>query len=428
MVRSVSGLISRAGFVLAFLLLGFSSPSSAADPRGAVSPEQARIQAIHRGEAGRHGDLIRVTIQGGLVRFRSHRGYYPLTFNIADGEARNVVFRSAQKRSRSRLVRVSYRKNVFVLEEGTRGATGYRYSPRWSFGRRYQPVNLSRYTASQGRGLQVSIKIVPMRRISVPTPRYRDRIARFGDLIRVNVSDGVMRFRRRSNRRAYYPLTFTIAQGETKIVLFKSAQRRSYSRTVKVAYRNGSFIFEDGARGARYFNFVPGWRVGKSYGPLDFASSTNSEARGIKFAITLVRPRDSLRRRSDRSYRDSERHQYDDDGQYRSSGDHRHSVFVVIKGGTMVIDRRRQYYQPVRTMLFSGDRKLIKIVSTRNEYEYIYVPISYRDERVRFDGDFFMRDFPHQYRRNRTEIYRGINLGLRSRSQGSGLTIKITKR
>ncbi|GMQ92230.1 MAG: hypothetical protein BMS9Abin11_1552 [Gammaproteobacteria bacterium] len=427
MVRNVSGHISRAGFVLAFLLFGFSSPGSAADPRGAVSPEQARIQAIHRGEAGRHGDLIRVTIQGGTVRFRRHLGYRPITFNIADGETRNIILRSAQSHSRSRVVRVSYIDQAFVLESGTRGATGYRYSPRWSFGRSYQPVYLSRYTASQGRGLQVSIKIVPMRRVSVPTPRYRDRITRFGDLIRVNVSGGVMRFRRNSHRRGYYPLTFTIAEGETRVVVFKSAQRRSYSRTVKVAYRNGSFIFEDGARGARYFNFVPGWRVGKAYGPLDFASSTNSEARGIKFAISLVKPRNVWRRRNDRNYRDSERHQYDD-GQYRSNEDHRHSVFVVIKGGTMVIDRQRQYYRPVRTMLFSGDRKLIKIVSMRNEYEYIYVPISYRGERVRFDGDFFIRDFPHQYRRNRTKIYRGINLGLRSRSQGSGLTIKIIKR
>jgi hypothetical protein len=425
MSHNISGHISRTGLVLAFLLSVFSAPSSAAHPPGYTSPEQARLLAIHRGEAGRHGDLIRVTIQGGTVRFRKHRGYRPVTFNIADGETRNIVFRSAQRRSRSRYVRVSYVDHVFVLESGTRGATGYRYSPRWSFGRGYQPVYLSRHTASQGRGLQVGIKIVPMRR--GPTHHHHNRITRFGDLIRVNVSGGVMRFRRRSHRRAYYPLTFSIAEGETKVVVFKSAQRRSYSRAVKVAYRNGSFIFEAGAHGARSFRFVPSWRMGKGYGPLDFASSTNSEARGIKLAISLVKPRGGWRRHRDRHYRDYERH-HDDGGHRRSSGHHRHSVLVVIKNGTMVINRHRQHYQPVRTILFSGDRKLIKIVSTHSEYEYIYVPILYRNGRVHFDGDHFSRDVPHQYRRNRTEIYRNVNLGLRSRTKGSGLTIKIMKR
>ena len=304
MSHNVSGYIPRAGLVLVFLLSVFSAPSFAAHPPGTVSPAQARIQAIHRGEAGRHGDLIRVTIQGGTVRFRHHRGYRPVTFNIADGETRNIVFRSAQRHSRSRFVRVSYVDHVFVLEAGTRGATGYRYSPRWSFGRGYRPVHLSRYTASQGRGLQVGIKIVPMRR--GPTRHHHDRITRFGDLIRVNVSGGVMRFRRSSHRRAYYPLTFSIAAGETKIVVFKSAQRRSYSRAVKVSYRNGSFVFEEGARGARYFHFVPSWRTGKGYGPMDFASSTNSEARGIKLAISLVRPRGGWRRHRGRHYRDYE--------------------------------------------------------------------------------------------------------------------------
>lgn len=94
----------------------------------------------------------------------------------------------------------------------------------------------------------------------------------------------------------------------------------------------------------------------------------------------------------------------------------------------MIIDRHAQRYRPVRTILFSGERKLIKIVSTHSEYEYIYVPMSYRNGRVHFDGDHFSRDFPHHYRRNRTEIYRDVHLGLRSRTRGSGLTIKVTKR
>ena len=226
MSHNVSGYISRAGLVFAFLLLGFSPTSFAADPSGYVSPAQARIQAIHRGEAGRHGDLIRVTIQGGTVRFRHHRGYRPVTFNIADGETRLITFRSAQRHSRSRTVRVSYINRAFILESGNRGATSYRYEHHWSSGRSYRRVYLPRFTASQGRGLQIDIRIVPVRRASVAAPHIRPRAHRFGDLIRVNVSGGVMRFRRRSHRRAYYPLTFTIARGESKIVVFRSAQRR----------------------------------------------------------------------------------------------------------------------------------------------------------------------------------------------------------
>lgn len=425
MLYSIHRLLLRSAVALVTVLAGFAAPSHATHPGGYATTADARIQAIHRGEAGRYGDLIRVTIKGGTVRFRRgrHRRYFPVSFNIANGETKTIAFRSAQRRSYVRGMRVSYRNGAFILEDGTRGAVGYRYSQRWSFGRAYQPVYLSHFTNTQGRALQVSVRIVRHRRAYVPTDRPHQH--RFGDLIQVNVSGGVMRFRRHSHRRGYYPVTFTIAAGESKIVEFRSAQRRSYRRPVRVAYRNGSFIFEDGTSGARYFHFTPRWRLGKGYGPVNFSSRTHSEGRGIKFAISLVRPRGGWTRDDGHRYRDYERHHHGK-GRYHY-GQRKHAVMVVVKNGTMVIDRYRQYYQPVRTMLRDGDRKLVKVVSANNPYEYIYVPIAYRRGKVRFDGDFFVRDFPHHYRRNRAVVYRDVNMGPGSRSRGRGLTIKVVK-
>lgn len=224
-----------------FCLLGASTMVRAAHPQPpTLSAAQARIIAIHRGERGRYGDLLQVTIQGGVVFFHKYRGYHPVTFRIADGETKTVVFRSSQRRSYHRPIRVSYLGGVFVLEPNTPAAVGFRYSPMWGRSRFYRPLDMLNSSRSRARGIQVGVKIVP--------PRYRRArhhrgpAMRYGDAIRVTVSGGVMRFPNHKYR-GFVPVTFSLAQGESKAITFRSQQHHPHYRRVLVAYRRGVFYF-----------------------------------------------------------------------------------------------------------------------------------------------------------------------------------------
>jgi hypothetical protein len=60
---------------------------------------QLRVDAIYRGE-GVYGDLLRVTIRDGLLKFRGdHKPYQPVAFRIAAGESKvvEVVDRKGRK-------------------------------------------------------------------------------------------------------------------------------------------------------------------------------------------------------------------------------------------------------------------------------------------------------------------------------------------
>ena len=62
--------------------------------QAAIEAERTRkrVKAIYDGTAGVFGDLIRVSIHGGEMRFNGkHHGFEPTSFKLADGERKQLV-------------------------------------------------------------------------------------------------------------------------------------------------------------------------------------------------------------------------------------------------------------------------------------------------------------------------------------------------
>ena len=80
-------------------------------------PPRRRVEAVHRGESGVYGDLIRITISGGSMEFYGKRmSYEPITFTLANQERRMVSLRSAGSRGYRTLdVPVSFIDGTFTL-------------------------------------------------------------------------------------------------------------------------------------------------------------------------------------------------------------------------------------------------------------------------------------------------------------------------
>ncbi len=97
---------------------------------------QERIERIHRGD-GAYGELIRIRLQGGVVKLGERRyRYEPLTFTIAEGESRRIVVTDHQGRSAD--LKVSYAGGTLFLE-GTR----FGYDRSWGQGRLYAGAAVS---------------------------------------------------------------------------------------------------------------------------------------------------------------------------------------------------------------------------------------------------------------------------------------------
>jgi hypothetical protein len=115
--------------------------------------EQARlerIESIHRG-GGAYGELIRVRLQGGRMRFgdRHHR-YEPVGFTIADGET--MVIRFADRRGREAGLTVTYANGALTID-GLR----FPYERRWGRGTQY--VNIGTVGPSALQGVDVLVEI-----------------------------------------------------------------------------------------------------------------------------------------------------------------------------------------------------------------------------------------------------------------------------
>lgn len=97
---------------------------------------QERIERVHRGD-GAYGELIRIRLQGGIVKIGERRyRYEPLTFTIAEGESRRIVVTDPQGRSAD--LNVSYAGGALSLE-GTR----FTYDRSWGQGRLYAGAAIS---------------------------------------------------------------------------------------------------------------------------------------------------------------------------------------------------------------------------------------------------------------------------------------------
>jgi len=101
--------------------------------------QQLQIEAIYRGK-GSYGDLLRVTLHDGMLKFYgAHKPYRPFSFKIAAGEAKEIQVVS-QRGKRAELL-VSYDGGNLLIDETPRShrsqATSLVYEDAWSHGKTY---------------------------------------------------------------------------------------------------------------------------------------------------------------------------------------------------------------------------------------------------------------------------------------------------
>jgi hypothetical protein len=109
-----------------------------------------RIEAIHRGE-GAYGELIRIRIQGGMVRMGERLFHYePATFTIADGETLNVDV--VDRKGREGALKATYAGGALILD-GIR----FPYDRGWGRGRIYADSGTSGAVGLRGADVFIEV-------------------------------------------------------------------------------------------------------------------------------------------------------------------------------------------------------------------------------------------------------------------------------
>jgi len=121
---------------------------------------QIQIDAIYRGE-GLYGDLLRVTLEGGLLEFYgAHKSYHPVSFKIAANEIKDIEIVS--QRGRKAHMNVLYDGSNLLLDEAPRSyrsaALRLPYENAWEDGATY--TGLHAKGPLEIRGINVSIQVV----------------------------------------------------------------------------------------------------------------------------------------------------------------------------------------------------------------------------------------------------------------------------
>ncbi len=131
--------------------------------------ERERIQFAYA--RARYGDIVTVTIQGGMVSIDGkHRPYEPVRFDLVRGERRDVEFvQQGKSTSRNRIdVRLSDDGNTFYFDEAAKDRITL-ISTDWEQGKTHGPMDIrdgaSRSVAS---AITISVKYKEL-----PGPRRR---------------------------------------------------------------------------------------------------------------------------------------------------------------------------------------------------------------------------------------------------------------
>ena len=121
---------------------------------------------------------------------------------------------------------------------------------------------------------------------------YAGRAGVYGDLVRVSVQGGSMDFG--GKQRHYQPLTFRIANGESKAITFERSRERSYAtRIIWVVYRDGNLLFDVGKQErkqkyAKRLIYDSSWDRGRTYSNITLSEHSVSEARSINVTVQVV--------------------------------------------------------------------------------------------------------------------------------------------
>lgn len=115
---------------------------------------------------------------------------------------------------------------------------------------------------------------------------YRDEVLRYGDLLRIVLKNGTLRFS--GKQRAYDLVTFTIASGETLHIPVRSGSSRQ--ATLVVNYFDGVLSLDpktqQGLQEATRFVYEPDWKRGKTYTPLN--SRGPSRLSGASLYVEII--------------------------------------------------------------------------------------------------------------------------------------------
>ncbi|HEY1170759.1 MAG TPA: hypothetical protein VGH19_05255 [Verrucomicrobiae bacterium] len=101
--------------------------------------EEMRLAALYA--HARYGDIVTVTIEGGLVNFSKHRAYEPVRFEILRGQRKDIEFVQLGSPSTKILVpvRLSEDGQTFYFDEGARDRLVFINADNvWQIGKRYE--------------------------------------------------------------------------------------------------------------------------------------------------------------------------------------------------------------------------------------------------------------------------------------------------
>ncbi len=121
---------------------------------------QLQIDAIYRGE-GLYGDLIRVTLEGGMLQFYGdHKPFHPVSFKIAADEMKQIEV--ASLRGHKAHMTVLYDGSNLLLDETPRShrsrALRLAYENSWEDGATYSGLHAK--GPLEMRGVNVSIQVI----------------------------------------------------------------------------------------------------------------------------------------------------------------------------------------------------------------------------------------------------------------------------
>ncbi|RPH52422.1 MAG: hypothetical protein EHM85_02880 [Desulfobacteraceae bacterium] len=117
---------------------------------------------------------------------------------------------------------------------------------------------------------------------------YMGEAGQIGDLLRVTLQGGQMLIGNR--HRQYQPISFKIANGETKKIEIINVEGRNYDNgeEMQVLYQDGTLIFDDDPYTRKPFRIIydHGWKSGKTYSPV--STESKLRLRNVQIFIEII--------------------------------------------------------------------------------------------------------------------------------------------
>lgn len=135
----------------------------------AAMQQQEQLQMAYAG--ARYGDIITVTVSGGMVAFSGKRyPYEPVAFDLVRGETKRVQFvRQGRSAYRTEIeMRLSDDGNTFYFDVPARKRVVL-INQNWDRGRRYNPPEIGSHDGhSEAIGVTISVQL---KKMPIPTRR-----------------------------------------------------------------------------------------------------------------------------------------------------------------------------------------------------------------------------------------------------------------